>query len=58
MSCKYFKKEDIDLSDINLTSDLPLIMPSMDAGKTYAVINGYILVFYIFIVQARSCTFL
>lgn len=56
MSCKYLKKEDIDLSDISLTSDFPLIMPSMDAGKTYAVINGYILVFYIFIVQAKSCT--
>lgn len=42
MSCKYLKKEDIDLSDIDLTSDFPLITPSMGAGKTYAVINGYI----------------
>lgn len=42
MSCKYLEKEDIDLSDIDPTSDFPLITPSMGAGKTYAVINGYI----------------
>lgn len=42
MSCRYLRREDINLDNVDLISDFPLITPSMGAGKTHAVVNGYV----------------